>query len=151
MILASVTKGVDAYACETEASRHQAPQQLYKNEDFRRFTCGVRACNAESMADYVEFDVLHVPGEPDMICVVQTSASVKGRYIGVLTRDEHGVKLQLVVFGRYLKAVATNDHRAELRVYDVTDDEGQAGSWTSYQWTGTRFEETDDAKTSTRA
>lgn len=135
-----------ASACETDSQKNHAASQLFENKEFREFTCGKRICDVESMITYVDFETLNMPTVPGKICIVQTLVNVKNRYIGVFTFDKNDVRLQLVVFGRDVRASSSKSGQTELRVLDATDDDDESGDVTTYRWTGKTFEQRDQVE-----
>jgi len=130
-------------ACNSASERIKMMSVLYKDAEFRQFTCGDREnCTPKVMQNLVEFDVLRIPKISQKFCLVQTTLSVKNRYIGIFSISKKRVHMEMIVFGLgvlpYYKEGISG-----ISVDLLTDNETQAIERDKYQWTGRGFSQLD--------
>jgi len=147
LMIGITTVSANAFACETDAQKHKAASILYKNVEFREFTCGDDSCDEETMESYLDFRINKTPSNPSNLCFVTTNASVKNRYQGIFTFDANDIQFQFIVFANDIAIEGKRGENATLKTFQLTDDIDGSGIVTTYHWNGKKFSQINQKST----
>jgi hypothetical protein len=137
IILLTLILSPNAISCETKKSKESAIDQLYSNEEFKKFICGEKPCKKGKLEMKIDFHIRKITSHPFILCFAEQNFNVKNRYTGILTFDKNKSKLHLILYNTDIEVRSAKETLLIANL--ATDNHDETTSSYSYTWNGHTF------------